>query len=209
MPLVPLRPIETDRVCVRPLSESDLPSILAINSDEEVVKFLGHAPWQAMADAEAWFERISKLQAAGSALEFVIAAKESGNVIGRCGLFDFEEANAHARLGYILARAFWGQGYMREALTALISCAFSEMDLRRLEANVEANNTASASLLRRIGFTREGVLRERWITKEETMDAEVYGLLRREWPRLPWATEAPDAALLRTASTGNNILVTT
>jgi ribosomal-protein-alanine N-acetyltransferase len=110
----------------------------------------------------------------------VIAAKETGNVIGRCGLFDFEEVNAHARLGYVLGRAHWGQGYMREALTALIRCAFSEMDLRKLEANVEAENIASANLLKRLGFTKEGVLRERWITNGEPMDAEVYGLLRCE-----------------------------
>lgn len=181
MPLSALMLLETDRVCVRPVVESDLPSLLAINGDEEVVKFLGHAPWQAMAEAKAWFERISILQTSGSATELVILAKETKNVIGRCSLFDFEEVNAHARLGYVLGRAHWRQGYMREALTALINCAFSEMDLRRLEANVEAKNTASGSLLRCLGFTREGVLRERWLTNGATMDAEVYGLLRHEW----------------------------
>jgi ribosomal-protein-alanine N-acetyltransferase len=178
------RVIETSRLRVRPLLESDLPSLLAINSDEETVRFLGHAPWQGMTEAEAWFERMSKLQESGSAMEFVIAAKATGNVIGRCGLFELEEGNQHARLGYILGRPHWRQGYMREALSALIDCAFSEMNLRRLEADVEAQNTASASLLRRLGFTREGILRERWLTNGATMDAEVYGLLRHEWPIL-------------------------
>lgn len=55
------------------------------------------------------------------------------------------------------------------------------MELRRLEAKVEAKNAASTGLLRRLGFTKEGVLRERWISNGETMDAEVYGLLHREW----------------------------
>ena len=182
MPLAAPHVIESARVCVRPLLESDLPALLAINGDAEVTRFLGHAPWQAMAEAEAWFRRISPLQANGSALEFVITAKQTGSVIGRCGLFDFEEANAHASVGYILGRAHWRQGYMREALTALIDCAFHTMNLRKLEAKVEAPNTASAGLLRRLGFTREGVLRERWITNGETVDAEVYGLLRRDWP---------------------------
>src|SRR5678816_3410715 len=48
MPFVAPRLIESARVCVRPISESDLPSLLAINGNEEVVRFLGHAPWQAM-----------------------------------------------------------------------------------------------------------------------------------------------------------------
>jgi RimJ/RimL family protein N-acetyltransferase len=177
---------------VRPLSESDLQGLLAIYSNEEVVRFLGHASWQTMADAETWFERISKFVVSGSALEFVIAAKDTGNIIGRCGLFAFEENNAYARLGYVLGRAHWGQGYMREALSALIDCAFSELDLRRLEADVEAENKASASLLRRIGFTKEGVLRERWITGGKTMDAEVYGLLRDEWPRISSSARRSD-----------------
>ena len=181
MPFVAPKLIESARVCVRPVSESDLPSLLAINGDEEVVRFLGHAPWQAMADAEAWFARISKLQASGSAMEFVIAERQTGSVIGRCGLFELEEVDAHAALGYILGRSHWGQGYMREALTVLIHSAFGEMGLRRLEAKVEAQNTASAALLRRLGFTQEGVLRERWISKGGTTDAEVYGLLRHEW----------------------------
>jgi len=136
-----------------------------------------------MADAEAWFQRMSAQQAAGSALEFVLVTKRTGSVIGRCGLFEFDEVNAQAGVGYVLGRAHWGQGYMREALTVLIDCAFLEMKLRRLEARVEAPNTASAGLLQRLGFSREGVLRERWISHEDTVDAEVYGLLRHEWGR--------------------------
>ena len=181
MPLIAPKLIESERVCLRLTLESDLPALLAVNGDEEVARFLGVAPWQAMADAEAWFQRMSALQAAGSALEFAIVAKRTGSVIGRCGLFEFDELNAQAGVGYVLGRAHWGQGFMREALTALIDCAFLEMHLRRLEARVEAPNTASAALLERLGFTREGVLRERWITNEETVDAEVYGLLRHEW----------------------------
>lgn len=182
MPFVPPQLIESSRLCIRPVRESDLADLLAINSIEEVTRFLGHAPWKAMADADAWFQRMAAQQAAGSALEFVIEAKQTGIVLGRCGLFAYEEANAQARVGYILGRPHWRQGFMREALTALIDCAFHELGVRRLEAEVEAQNTASAKLLLGLGFTREGVLRERWITNGKTMDAEVYGLLRREWP---------------------------
>ena len=183
MPLIPPKLIESERVEVRLTLESDLPALLALNGDVEVTRFLGFAPWQTLADAEAWFQRISAQQATGSALEFVIVAKPTGGVIGRCSLFAFDAGNAQAGIGYVLGRAHWGQGYMRETLTALIDCAFLELDLRRLEATVEAPNTASTGLLQRLGFTREGVLRERWISHGEPVDAGVYGLLRHEWPR--------------------------
>jgi RimJ/RimL family protein N-acetyltransferase len=184
MPLLPPKLIESERVSVRLTVESDLPALLALNGDAEVTKYLGFSPWQAMADAEAWFQRISTLQEDGSALEFVIVARQTCRVIGRCSLFSFDESNSQAGLGYGLARSHWGQGYMREALTALIDCAFLELQLRRLEATVEAPNTASSALLRRLGFTHEGVLRERWISHGDPLDAIVYGLLHHEW-RLP------------------------
>ncbi|MES2706827.1 MAG: GNAT family N-acetyltransferase [Verrucomicrobiota bacterium] len=188
--------MESSRVFVRPLSEADLPDLLAINGDERVTRFLGRPPWKEMAEAEAWFQRISALREAGSAVDFAIIKKAGGGVIGRCGLFEYEVENASAVVGYLLGRDHWGQGYMREALTALIDCSFKGMDLRRLEARVEAGNLASSGLLRRLGFIREGVLRERWLTGGEPTDAEVYGLLRHEWAgqsRLSEAT-AKDAA---------------
>jgi RimJ/RimL family protein N-acetyltransferase len=183
-PFVAPELIVAARVCVRSVSESDLPSLLEINSDAEVVQYLGHGPWQTIAEAKAWFARISKQQSAGSALEFVIVEKQTAKVIGRCGLFDYDPVDAQASLGYILRRDYWRKGYMREALTSLISCAFKDMGLRRLEAKVEAPNTASSSLLRRLGFTQEGILRERWVSQGGTTDAEVFSLLSHEWNKL-------------------------
>lgn len=173
--------IESARVSLRPVSEADLPSLLTILSDAEVVKHLGHAPWQTIADAEAWFARISKHVAAGSALEFVIVEKQTGKCIGRCGLFDYNATDALASVGYILGRAHWRQGFMREALTSLIDCAFAELGLRRLEAKIEAPNSASLALPRRLRFTKEGTLRERWMDEGGPIDAEVFGLLKHEW----------------------------
>ena len=134
-----------------------------------------------MTDVEAWFARISEQQTEGSALEFVIVKKPTGAIIGRCGLFDYDACDAQASLGYILDRSYWRQGYMREALMSLIDLAFNELGLRRLEAKVEAPNVASSALLRRLGFTKEGVLRARWVSPEGTIDAEVFGLLSHEW----------------------------
>jgi len=177
---------------LRLVDKADLPQLLAINSDAEVVKYLGHPPWASMQVADAWYERISRLYASGDALEFVIVAKVTGDVIGRCALFEYEEANAHAALGYTLGRSHWRQGYMREALTALIDCAFSEMGLRRLETRIEAQNSASIGLVRSLGFTPEGVLRGRWLNDGVPMNAEIYGLLSQEW-----ATKAPEAARIQ------------
>jgi RimJ/RimL family protein N-acetyltransferase len=70
---------------------------------------------------------------------------------------------------------------MAEALPALVAHAFGALDLNRLEADIDPRNTASARVLERLGFRREGLLRERWIVNGEKSDSAIYGLLRAEW----------------------------
>ena len=182
MPFETPAPIEAERVRVRLLAEGDLPALFEVNSDEAVTSLLPYATWTSPADGDAWFQRMAALQATGLALQFVVADKASDKAIGTCLLFRLEEASRRAELGYVLGRAHWGRGLMQEALSALLTRAFGMMGLRRLEAEVDTRNAASARLLQRLGFSREGLLRQRWVTKGEAKDVEIYGLLCNEWP---------------------------
>ena len=174
-------PIESERLVVRLVARSDLPALLEVNSNEEVTALLPYARWQSMADAEAWLKRMEGIQASGLALQFVVVSKSSGLAIGTCLLFRYEGGSARAELGYVLGRPHWGSGLMHEALQALIDSAFAGLALRRLEAEVDPRNRPSTRLLQRLGFTKEGLLRQRWVTKGEVKDVEMYGLLRDEW----------------------------
>jgi RimJ/RimL family protein N-acetyltransferase len=69
-------------------------------------------------------------------LKWGLALRESNAVIGTTTLFNLSLDNGRAEIGYALARAYWGKGYMHEALQALLSHAFDVMQLRRLEADV-------------------------------------------------------------------------
>jgi RimJ/RimL family protein N-acetyltransferase len=174
-------PIESERLVVRLVARADLPALLEVNSNEEVTALLPYARWQSMADAEAWLKRMEGIQATGLALQFVVVSKSSGLAIGTCLLFRYEGGSARAELGYVLGRSHWGSGLMHEALQALIDSAFAGLALRRLEAEVDPRNRPSTRLLQRLGFTKEGLLRQRWVTKGEVKDVEMYGLLRDEW----------------------------
>ena len=70
---------------------------------------------------------------------------------------------------------------MHQALQALLQYAFETLNLNRLEADIDPRNQASARTLERLGFQKEGHLRERWIVNDEISDTDLYGLLRREW----------------------------
>jgi ribosomal-protein-alanine N-acetyltransferase len=182
MPFAPPAPIEAERVRVRMLAASDLAALYEVNADEAVTRLLPYATWTSPADADAWFERMAGIQATGLALQLVVADKASDRAIGTALLFRLEEGSARAELGYVLGRAHWGRGLMHEALGALLDRAFGAMALRRLEAEVDVRNAASSRVLQRLGFTREGLLRQRWVGKGEAKDVEIFGLLRDEWP---------------------------
>lgn len=173
--------IESDRLLQRPVQERDLCDLLDVNNDDEVTRFLPYETWNTIADARAWYERIAGLQAEGKARQFVIVEKATGKVIGASVVFNVDEASARAEVGYVLGKAHWGRGLMREALAALLDHAFDHLQMRRLEAFADSRNAPSDRLLRRLGFTREGTLRQRWVIKGETRDSTVYGLLRGEW----------------------------
>lgn len=177
--------LETPRLRVRPVAAHDVPDLLAVNSDAEVTRFLPYPAWTSLADGLAWHQRMLALQAAGSAWQLVVIDKASHTVIGTCLLFRFEPASGRAELGYVLGRAHWGHGCMAEALGAVINWAFGVAGLRRLEAEVNPANGASTRLLQRLGFTQEGLLRQRWVARGQPYDVAVFGLLGHEWRGMP------------------------
>jgi [ribosomal protein S5]-alanine N-acetyltransferase len=173
--------IETNRLTIRLVEESDLPSLFAVNADDAVTRYLPYESWKSVADGEAWFSRAAARLAAGEAGQFVIVHRESRRVVGTCLLFRFEESSARAEVGYVLAREYWGAGYMLEAMKAFVAFAFEQLGMQRLEAEIDPRNVSSAKLLERLGFVREGLLRQRWAMKGEVTDSGFYGLLHKEW----------------------------
>ena len=181
MPLKPPTVIESNRLLVRLVEEADLTDLLAINGDDEVTRYLPYASWQSLADGQAWCKRMAALNATGNGLQFVALEKSSRRVVATCLLFRYDEQSARAELGYVLGREHWGRGLMHEALSALISYAFETCALRRVEAEVNPANDPSNRLLQKLGFRKEGLLRQRWFDKGSAHDTNIYGLLGEEW----------------------------
>lgn len=173
--------IMTPRVVLRWISEDDIDGLFDVFSDPQVARYWSAPP---LANREAAVEMQREIAAGNESetmLKWGLALRESNTLIGTATLFNLSLDNGRAEIGYAMARAYWGKGYMTEALQALILHAFEVMQLRRLEADVDPRNSASIRTLERLGFQREGFLRERWHVDGEIQDAFFYGLLRREW----------------------------
>nr|HET6904382.1 GNAT family protein [Ktedonobacteraceae bacterium] len=108
-----------------------------------------------------------------------IALKDSDTIIGTGGYVAWNHIWYNAELGYDLARPYWGQGIMTEAVRAMIQFGFEHMGLHRIEAEVMPENTASVRLLRKLDFQEEGVLHERSFWKGGFHDLAIFALLKR------------------------------
>lgn len=168
----------TPRVLVRRVREDDLPALLAVNGDAEVTRFLPYAPWQSMADAEAWLKRMLGYETQGDCWQFVLEHREGGRAIGTCLVFRHDAALHRAELGYVLGRAYWGRGLMQEALRGFLPVVFARLGLERMNAELEAPNFASARLLERLGFIRERTLADHLQRDGRPIESAVYSLAR-------------------------------
>lgn len=172
--------LPTHRLLIRRLTVDDTQAIFDILSNREVTRYWSTSPLTAFVQAEQKMAEILDHYRKGDLFNFGIVRKLDGQFIGTCTLHHIYEQNRRAEIGYALGRPFWGYGYMHEALLALVDHAFGALQLHRLEADIDPRNLASARSLERLGFKREGLLRERWIVDGEVSDSALYGLLASE-----------------------------
>ncbi|MEO8385718.1 MAG: GNAT family N-acetyltransferase [Betaproteobacteria bacterium] len=173
--------LPTPRLVLRPLREADASALFAIFSDPRVARYLSRPAWPTISTAHERIARDIDALAACRYLCLGLERKEDQALIGECSLFNLFPQCRRAEMGYSLGADCWGQGYMTEALTALLDFGFSQLALNRVEADIDPRNELSAKSLERLGFKKEGHLRERWIVAGEVSDSGLYGLLGREW----------------------------
>jgi RimJ/RimL family protein N-acetyltransferase len=173
--------LEARRVRLRALTEADVPALFDVFGDVEVCRYWSRPAVAGLPDARALLGEIESGFEKRSLLQWGIAIRENDAVVGTCTLTSIAIEHRRAELGFALGRPHWGRGLMAEALARLLGCAFDELGLHRLEADADPRNTRSIRVLERLGFRREGLLRERYILDGEVQDAVVFGLLRSEW----------------------------
>jgi RimJ/RimL family protein N-acetyltransferase len=176
--------IDATRIRLRLITEDDVDAIYRIFSHPEVMRYWSTPP---LADRAAALQLVNEIHEGfrrQAALKWGIARRTDDQIIGTTTLFNLNFDNRRCELGYGLDRAEWGKGYMREALHALLDYAFNVLELHRIEADVDPRNMNSIRTVEKLGFQREGYLRERWQVNGEIQDALFFGLLRPEWEKL-------------------------
>lgn len=178
----PFPTLQTERLHLREITHADVNEMFAMHGDVELMKWFG----EPVADLDGAGKLIDML--AGWRLlpdpgaRWGLERKDAPGLIGTCGLFGWIRRDRKCTVGYELGTAFQGQGYMFEALTALMEWGWDNMDLVRIEARIHPDNLASQRLAARAGFELEGRLRKVAFWSGVHHDLNVYSALRLTEP---------------------------
>ncbi len=175
-------PLQTERLLIRDLKESDWEAVHSYASDPEVTYYM---PWEPH-NSEQTTNFIQKALAMQQDqprqnFELAVILKAQGQLIGVCGFRVSDLHNQEGWIGYCFNRHEWGQGYATEAVIALLALGFGQLSLHRIIATCDPANVASMRVLEKIGMYCEGHLRENKWVKGKWRDTLLYAILESEW----------------------------
>jgi RimJ/RimL family protein N-acetyltransferase len=169
--------LRTGRLLLRPFDDSDADVLWALHGNAHVLRYWDSPPWEDPERATRFLANCRRLADEGTGARVAVDRLEDGAFVGWCALMDWNRDFRSARLGYCYGESAWGHGYATEAAEALLQWGFDAMDLNRVQAETDTRNVASARVLEKLGFVREGTLREDVVVDGDVSDSWVYGLL--------------------------------
>ncbi len=167
---------------LRPLNLRDAKALFALveANRERLRRWL---PWpdtnRSVLDSRAYILRVRAHARLGLGQSFGVWWQ--GALVGIAGFVWIDPANHRAAIGYWLAQEAEGHGLMTAAVQALLRHGFHTLKLNRIEIHVGIRNRRSRAIPERLGFRREGTLRQVECLADRHVDHAVYGLLAAEW----------------------------
>ena len=168
--------LETERLILREHRLRDAAAVFSIFTDEVVTRYYLIAPFTEMAQAEQMVQnRIDRFYA-GAGVHWAITWRGEDTLLGSCGFSNRQRGPGIAELGYELARPYWNQGIMTEALRACLTYAFAERGLSRIEAQILPENRASRRVLQKLGFQWAGLRQKGGYLRGRAYDVTLFVL---------------------------------
>ncbi len=173
--------LRTARLRLRPFDDTDVNDLFALQSNAHVLRYWDAPPWKERRRADLFISACRRMAEEGSGARLAVDRVADGAFIGWCSLTRWNPDYRSASLGYCFVDSAWGHGYATEAARVLLRWAYETLDLNRVQAETDTRNLASARVLEKLGFLREGTLREDCVVNGEVSDSWVFALIRREW----------------------------
>ena len=173
--------LETERLVLRPYSLADARRVQEMCGDWAVVSTTINLPHPYPdGAAEQWISTHADGFRQGSEATLAVTLKSDGLVIGSVALF-VNLNHRRGELGYMVAKEHWNHGYCTEAARALMGIGFNSLGLNRIQATHLTRNPASGRVMRKLGMSREGLLRQYVLNRGVFEDLVMYSILRPEF----------------------------
>lgn len=174
--------LRTKRLTLRPFTDGDLYDVNEYMAAEEVSRYLRWTPHLNLRETVGYLEFIQKRYRKGQHADWAVVLNDTGKVIGNCGFTSVDITNECCELGYVLSPAYWGKGYMDEALTALLEVAFQRLEANRVILQILEGNDASVRFALRNGFREEGREVDALMVKGSYRTVLRFAMLKSERP---------------------------
>lgn len=171
--------LHTQRLDLIEIRQEHLGDIFKLFGDENVTRYYNLLPFQTEQDGQKLVDWFRTRFQEGQGIRWGIALKGSEHIIGTLGFNNFTRQH-RANLGYDLQTAYWNNGYITEALRAVITYGFHTLEVNRIEAEVMQGNIASEKVLEKLGFRNEGLLCDWMLWNGRHYDMTMFSLLRRD-----------------------------
>ncbi|MGI9175282.1 MAG: GNAT family N-acetyltransferase [Rhodothermales bacterium] len=171
--------VETKRLRLRPPVVEDADFVYGeYAQDEAVGRYMMWPRHTDVAQTRRFLERCEAVWAAQSAFPWLMERREDGKPLG---MVEMQIKDFRVNIGYVLAKAYWGHGYMTEAVAALRDWALDQPEIYRFWSFCDVENKASARVMEKVGMQREGILR-RWVlhpnVSDEPRDCYCYAVVK-------------------------------
>lgn len=168
--------LNTTRLELRRIRESDDRDMFEYTSNPSISKFLSWSPHTEIAQTQRYISSLLEEYSSIHSYAWALELKELNKFIGIVRIFDISFGNKRGELSYILNPSFQGKGLITEAIKSVLKFCFKEIGLNRIQAKCTSDNYASEKVIRNVGMSFEGTLKEFWINKGIRTDAKSYAL---------------------------------
>ena len=169
--------IKSKQFALRPYKRGDEKSLAKNINDRYVYRYTLRIPYPfTVKDAKKWIERCIRQGKKPAKKEINFTIDINGEACGGIGLRDIEKHKAE--IGYWLAKKHWGKEVMTEAVRLATNFAFKNLKLKRVYAPVFYKNRASARVLEKNGYKREGILRKHYMKDGKMIDVRLYAKVK-------------------------------
>lgn len=179
----PFKNLETERLLIRRITAADVNEIMALRGNPDTMKFVPRPLVTNVEEAMEHFKMIDDKIEHNIGINWAITLKGNPKLIGIIGHYRIQPENHRSEIGYMILPEYNGQGFVPEAVKALLIYGFDDLQMHSIEAVINPENKASERVLQKSGFVKEAHFIENEYYNGKFYDSVIYSLLKRNFKR--------------------------